>query len=451
MRGRSRFRSTGAVVTLLILLAGMVMWVLAVGGVKHGELAAASDAARRNPNGSAQLISQQALPSTEGELCQWAPASAETTLMAALQQSTQSAAADAAQEGGTSEGVNRAPVRVIRDTFPTYSAVAVDTNSNEVYLLDENLFGYKVFNRKDNTPPTAAFTEPKRIVQGVNTHLEFNCGLYIDPQSGDVYSVNNDTQDVMVVFPRDAEGNAVPERKLETPHRTWGIAVDEKAQELYLSVQHPPEVVVYHKTADKDDKPLRVLSGPQTKLEDAHGIALDTLHQWMFVVNHGSTSNPATPGGGNYFPPSITVYPLKASGDTPPLRTIQGSNTQLDWPGAMALDQQRGELYVANDMGNSILVFQATAEGNAAPIRVIKGPKTGIMNPTGIFLDMKNNEIWLSNMGNHTATVYSRTANGDVAPLRTIRSSPLGMPAQMIGNPGAAGYDSKREEILVPN
>ena len=54
-------------------------------------------------------------------------------------------------------------------------------------------------------------------------------------------------------------------------------------------------------------------------------------------------------------------------------------------------------------------------------------------------------------MGNASATVYPLTADGDVAPLRTIRSAPLGKLSQAIGNPGAVGYDSKREEVLVPN
>ncbi len=68
-----------------------------------------------------------------------------------------------------------------------------------------------------------------------------------------------------------------------------------------------------------------------------------------------------------------------------------------------------------------------------------------------MFVDLKNGELWVSNMGNHSATVYPLSANGDVAPLRTIRSAPLGKLALAIGNPGAVGYDSKREEILVPN
>jgi hypothetical protein len=54
-------------------------------------------------------------------------------------------------------------------------------------------------------------------------------------------------------------------------------------------------------------------------------------------------------------------------------------------------------------------------------------------------------------MGNHRATVYPRTANGDVAPKRVIRSAPADKLAQAIGNPGGVAYDSRREEILVPN
>ena len=40
---------------------------------------------------------------------------------------------------------------------------------------------------------------------------------------------------------------------------------------------------------------------------------------------------------------------------------------------------------------------------------------------------------------------------GDVAPIRQIRGGPEGRTGLMIGNPGAVGYDSKRQEILVPN
>jgi hypothetical protein len=64
---------------------------------------------------------------------------------------------------------------------------------------------------------------------------------------------------------------------------------------------------------------------------------------------------------------------------------------------------------------------------------------------------LKNQELWVANMGNHSATVYPLSAGGDVAPLRTIRSAPPDKKAMMIGNPGAISFDTKREELLIPN
>jgi len=117
----------------------------------------------------------------------------------------------------------------------------------------------------------------------------------------------------------------------------------------------------------------------------------------------------------------------------------------------MSLDPDSGNLYVANDVGNSILVFRETDQGNVAPTRVIKGDKTGLSHPAGISIDTKNKEVWVSNMGNSSATCYSLSANGNAAPVRTIRSAPLGRKSVKFGKPQAVAYDSKREQYLVPN
>jgi len=157
------------------------------------------------------------------------------------------------------------------------------------------------------------------------------------------------------------------------------------------------------------------------------------------------------PGSGRYEPPSISVYSIRASGDTTPLRVIEGPDTQLNWPAHISLDEEHGEVYVANDGTDAILVFRVTDSGNVAPARVLKGPKTQIKNPTGVYVDTVNNELIVANMGNHRATVYARTAQGDTPPIRTIRTAADGTPALQIGNPGAVAYDSKRDELLVPN
>jgi DNA-binding beta-propeller fold protein YncE len=130
---------------------------------------------------------------------------------------------------------------------------------------------------------------------------------------------------------------------------------------------------------------------------------------------------------------------------------IKGPRTQLNWPSHVAINEARGEIFVANDGDDSILVFRVADNGDVAPTRVVKGPRTQIKFPTGVAVDVVNNELWVASMGNYSVTVFPMTANGDIAPLRQIRGGPAGRVGLMIGNPGAVGYDRKRQEILVPN
>ena len=429
--------------------------------------------------GSERLVFVEPLPEAGGEICEPVPASREAgreeTLIAALQQRQDARVASLEARNAASQDRSKMkPVRWIHDPYAAFSSVAVDPINNEVVLTDENLFQIMVYNRTADTPRSARLTEPKRIIAGLNTKIEFQCGLYIDPKNGNIYAVNNDTVDTLVIFDRTAKGNAPPTRELHTPHGTFGIAVDEATEEMFLTLQHDSAMVVFRKYAEKDESPLRLLQGDATGLADPHGIALDSKNGWVFISNHGSVSSrtaaaelpsrrnaqkqnwpkgraEAVPGSGRSLPPSIVVHSMKAQGNASPLRVIQGPKTQFNWPTGLAIDEQRGELYVANDIGNSILVFNVTDSGDVAPKRVIQGPKTNLRNPTGVWVDLKNNEIWAANFMNHSATVYPLSASGEVAPLRIIRSGPLDEPSLGIGNPHPVAYDSKREQILVPN
>jgi DNA-binding beta-propeller fold protein YncE len=453
-------------VMFLTLMAVIAGWIFVAGDVKLPEFITA---ALRQPTGSADLVYYDPLPrgAMDDEKCQWVPADAGSVLAAASQDGA-AALADAS---------GKKPVRMIRDRYASFSSVAVDPTNNELVLTDENLFNVLVYSRLANTS-VAAITEPKRAIGGLKTKIEFQSGVYIDPKNGDIYAVNNDTVDTLVVFSRQAKGDVRPDRELQTPHGTFGIAVDEERQELLLTVQHDSAVVTFQKTAKDDEAPIRLLQGEHTLLADPHGIALDTKNDLIFVTNHGSVhqvrpgtvtaggrrrdrnlqksnwplgfSN-AIPGSGKILPPSVTVYPRTASGDAAPLRVIQGPKTQMNWPTGIAFDPRSNELYVANDMGDSILVFDASASGDVTPSRVLKGPKTLMKNPTGIHVDTNNDELWVANFGNHTATAYKLSAAGDTAPLRVIRSAPADQPTLSIGNPHPVAYDGKREQLLVPN
>jgi hypothetical protein len=471
---RASLRSRGMLLVVLIALIGIVRQFLL-----SQERTNVQPSRQTTMLGSDRLVSIAPLPSMDGQMCELVPGQNSPQLIASLQtEAGRQVNPRVAASTRASTTLNRNPIRTIHDPYATYSAVAVDPVRNEIVLQDENLFQILVYDRTANTPASARMTEPKRVIAGPATKVEFNCGLYIEPQSGDIYSISNDTMDTMVIFSRNAKGNVPPDRELRTPHRTFGIAVNEQSQELFLTVQAPPAVIVYPKLAKGTEPPIRIMEGDKTRLEDPHGIALDTKNKVMFVSNHGSVSynkdgknfmrypsegggwhipdegerrEQVRPGSGEFKPPSITVYPLDGAGDTAPLRVIEGPATRLNWPAQIFFDEEHNELYVANDNDDSVLVFRGSDKGNVAPTRVIKGPKSGVQNPTGVFLDTVHQELVVANMGNHSATVYPRTANGDVAPLRTIRSAPAGIPALVIGNPGAVAYDSKRDQILVPN
>jgi DNA-binding beta-propeller fold protein YncE len=426
------------------------------------------------------LVSIQRLPEIEGEICEWVPAGAEMSFTEMLQEQQAQARAQGnapkPTPGEMAAVQNRKPVRTIRDSYPSYSSVAVDLKNNEVVMTDEATFSILAYGRLENTPPTAKMSEPKRMIGGLNTWVEFQCALYVDQANGDIYAVNNDTVDRLVIFSREQKGNVPPKRIIRTPHTTYGIAVDEPHQELFLTTQEGAAIVVFHKMAKEHDAPIRLLQGDKTLLADPHGLAVDSTRDLLFVSNFGSVATHvpgegegggdgfesdkpnwpilragAVPGSGRYLEPSITVYPRDAAGDVAPIRVISGPKTQLNWPTALSVDTKRGEIFVANDTGNSILVFNLTDNGDVAPKRVLKGPKSMVKSPTGVFYDWEHDELWVSNFGNHTATVYKADANGDVAPLRMIRSAPLGEGTPNIGNAFAPSYDSKRDELIVPN
>ena len=455
-------------VLVIASMAGLIAaGVLLTAVKKRPEFSADSQSFLRRPTGSPQLVSVEPIPEMEGDTCQWATASASATLSEALAQEPAATARSVrAADAGTSVNSDRPPLRIISDPNPSFSAVAVEPKSNMLVVTDENLFRVLEYNRQDNTPPKAKMTEPKRVIGGNLTRAEMMCGVYIDPATLDTYVVNNDTQNWLAIFSKNARGNVAPDRVLEVPHGTFGIAVDEGRQELFLTVQHQNEVIVYPKMASGKEPPLRELVGDDTHLEDPHGMAVDAKDNLIFVSNHGSVSfrgkdspihiSPGVNtsyirGSGRFDPPSITVYARDAKGNTAPLRIITGPQTRLNWPMQIAVDEERGELYVANDMDHSVVVFKTSDNGDVAPTRIIRGPKTNVKNPTGVALDQKNQELWVASMGNHSAHVFPLTANGNVPPLRTVRGGPSDELSLMIGNPGSVGYDTKREQILVPN
>jgi DNA-binding beta-propeller fold protein YncE len=351
------------------------------------------------------------------------------------------------------------PVRSVADPYPSLHSVTVDPENNKVLMSDSNRGSVLVYDRTAGTAPGSNLvSEPVTQVRGPATGMMFVAGVASDPRNRELFAVNNDIGDRMEVFPYDAEGNVKPKRILFVPHGSWGVALNREREELAITVEHANTVVVYRRDATLGDAPLRVLHGPNTGLQDPHGIIFDEAHNEISAANHGNwaplTRAESLQGevkGGKFDLPSITTYAGDANKDQAPTRKIQGKRTELNWPMGLALDSAHDEIAVASYGNDSILIFQRGAQGDVMPIRRIGGSRTGIAGPMGVSIDTKNDEIWVTNYRDHSAAVFARTAKGNVAPKRLLRNAPSGTPAVGFGNPGAVTYDSKRDQILVPN
>ena len=149
---------------------------------------------------------------------------------------------------------------------------------------------------------------------------------------------------------------------------------------------------------------------------------------------------------------AIVVYKRNQKGNTPPIRTVQGSLTHLNSPQGVAVDLRNDELIVANDNRFSILAFDRRADGNASPKREIIGPATGITTPEGIVVDPVHDEIILADEGDPDARpvippslrVFRRTDNGNVAPIRVITG-----PRSGLTRPRQLQLDTERDELVL--
>jgi DNA-binding beta-propeller fold protein YncE len=364
------------------------------------------------------------------------------------------------------------PVRMVVDPYPSFNGIVVDASTDQVMMSDTNRKSLLLYGRMDGSATSKQAATPHAQIMGPHTGIGFVAGVAMDPEHRELFTVNNDVEDRLLVFDYNARGNLKPKRLLYVPHQSWGIAFNKKRGELALSVQTPNMFVVFKRDAQKFDAPVRSVRGPHTAMADPHGIYFDETHNEVFVANHGNfrpseliTSYTAydaresrqersgnafsETARGRFLASSLTVYDGDASGDVAPLRTITGPISQIDWPMGVAVDEVNNELIVANNGGNSVLVFARTANGDVQPKRVIRGPLTGIKGPMGVAIS--RDEIWIANFGDHTALVFPRLAAGNVAPRRILRNAPAGKETSGFGNPYSVAYDTKREQVLVPN
>src|SRR5438128_7286551 len=287
-----------------------------------------------------------------------------------------------AQEAGKTAGrtpivLSTKPIRVVSDSAPVLSGIAIDMQRDEVFMTnDKESAGPSVMVYPTQFQPTDRLMEPRRRLAGPKTNLALPCGVAVSPEFQEMFAVSGDGQDINI-FPLKAEGDSTPSREIHVPHASGGVSFDNKHDEIYITTEHANRISVYSRKADGDDDPLRIIQGPNTSLADPHGIYVDAERNEILVTNHGnwrktrtgeafalhgdskfafmrgsfSHSGPVEPLGpssGKFMPPSIMVFSRTADGHAVPLRTIQGPRTRLNIAVGISRDPETSQIVVAN-------------------------------------------------------------------------------------------------------
>ena len=324
------------------------------------------------------------------------------------------------------------PILVVLFALSVGVALPVSRAADEIFVSNYAAGTITVYPRLTNGDAAPLRT----IHQGLRSPHTMG----VDPIHQELFIPNNNTPDenpainVYDLTEGFPGGTDDPKRTIAGPHtqlnRPAGLVLDLVHREIYvandLNQSTTAGILVFPMGADGDVPPTRVIRGPQTSILGPLGLALDLVHDELVVVSY------KTADGG-----SISTFPRTASGDVPPLRTIQGPLTGFKLVQNVAIDFARDEMILTNSFFDSpaslgeILFFPRLATGNLAPTRKIAGPNTSLCNPIGLFFDTLHDEVVVSNSaasgtacGRSVAT-FAATAVGDVPPLRKVGPGPL--------------------------
>ena len=181
--------------------------------------------------------------------------------------------------------------------------------------------------------------------------------------------------------------------------------------EMWVASFGNHKALAFRLGASGDTAPMRIVRGSPMNVEgtligNPYNISYDTKREEILVpscVAH----------------PRIAAFARTADKNAVPVRSIEGSNTQLNRTvHAIVYDEIHDEIVVPSDIGQAVMTFRGAANGNEAPIRVITGPKTGLGKTSKLSADPVNNELiaWSGGL----ILFCDRLANGDVAPKRTL-------------------------------
>jgi len=175
----------------------------------------------------------------------------------------------------------------------------------------------------------------------------------------------------IAAFARLAEGSAKASRKIEGQKSSLGrtmhsIAYDEIHDEIVVPQQLAQAILVFRGGATGEEPPIRVIQGPLTQLAAPDQLAIDPVHNEIFIPEREH----------------VLVFSREANGNVAPIRVLKGPDTLLGADMA-AVDPVRNLLVVSgrppgpNGEPAGFSIFNRTDQGNVKPKWRIAGSNVG--------------------------------------------------------------------------
>ena len=220
-------------------------------------------------------------------------------------------------------------------------------------------------------------------------------------RSGPLLYIANASSPSITEYRLNADGNAVPVRKIfgsktQMGIGLGGIAVDSTGVS-YVTVNGG--IVEYAPGANGNVAPIRAITGSTTGPVDGYELAIDASDN-LYLAN------------GN----DVKVFAPGAQGVATPIADIAGPATTIGMVEGVGVDAA-GYVYAVDFEKVAILKFAPGATGNVAPIATIAGDKTTMAFPRYIGVSPEG-ELFISD--EDVAQVFKPNAHGNVRPARTI-------------------------------
>ena len=223
----------------------------------------------------------------------------------------------------------------------------------------------------------------------------------------------------VTVYPSSANGDATPVRTISGSNtligQALGVALDDSC-DLDVTSINGTSISVFSADASGNVAPERVITGSNTLLTEIWGVAADASGN-IYVGNYNQSPNPPVT--------SILEFAAGANGNVAPIKDISGTNTSMTNIQDVAIGPT-GKIYaIANiSTGFAILVFAAGANGNVVPEATIT--YSGLNSPFDLAVDAAN-KIYVTDTGRLSVAVFAANAHGSSTPIQLINGGNTGL------------------------